>query len=116
MAIAVVGFPLGAMATSSKASETRQAVRDGAEEIDMVLNIGALKGGDHDLVYDDIKAIVQAASPVPVKVILETTMLSRDEKIAGCTIAKAAGAHFVKTSTGFGGGGFFGFGRRNNTD
>ena len=105
MAIAVVGFPLGAMATSSKASETRQAVADGAEEIDMVINIGALKGGDHDLVYDDVRAIVQAAAGVPVKVILETSMLTRDEKIAGCTISKAAGAHFVKTSTGFGGGG-----------
>jgi len=105
MAIAVVGFPLGAMATSSKAEETRQAVADGAEEIDMVINIGALKGGDHDLVYDDIRAIVQAAGGTPVKVILETTMLNRDEKIAGCTLSKAAGAHFVKTSTGFGGGG-----------
>ena len=105
MAIAVVGFPLGAMATTSKASETRQAVADGAQEIDMVINIGALKGGDHNLVYDDIRSVVAAAAGIPVKVILETTMLSRDEKIAGCTISKAAGAHFVKTSTGFGGGG-----------
>ena len=105
MAIAVVGFPLGAMATTSKASETRQAVADGAQEIDMVLNIGALKGGDHNLVYDDIRSVVDAAAGTPVKVILETSMLNRDEKIAGCTISKAAGAHFVKTSTGFGGGG-----------
>lgn len=105
MAIAVVGFPLGAMATSSKADETRQAIKDGAEEIDMVLNIGALKGGDFDLVYDDIRAVVDAAQGRPVKVILETSMLNKDEKIAGCTISKAAGAHFVKTSTGFGGGG-----------
>jgi deoxyribose-phosphate aldolase len=105
MAIAVVGFPLGAMATHSKAEETRQAIRDGAEEIDMVINIGALKGGDFDLVYDDICAVVKAAGGWPVKVILETTMLTRDEKITGCTISKAAKAHFVKTSTGFGGGG-----------
>ena len=105
MPIAVVGFPLGAMATHSKAEETRQAIRDGAEEIDMVINIGALKGGDFDLVYDDICAVVTAAQGVPVKVILETTMLTKDEKIAGCTISKAAKAHFVKTSTGFGGGG-----------
>lgn len=105
MPIAVVGFPLGAMATHSKAEETRQAIRDGAEEIDMVINIGALKGGDFDLVYDDIRAVVEAAQGRPVKVILETTMLSKDEKIAGCTISKAAQAHFVKTSTGFGGGG-----------
>ena len=105
MAIAVVGFPLGAMATTSKASETRQAVADGAQEIDMVINIGALKGGDHNLVYDDIRSVVDAAAGTPVKVILETSMLNRDEKIAGCTISKAAGAHFVKTSTGFGGGG-----------
>ena len=105
MPIAVVGFPLGAMVTSSKAAETRQAIADGAQEIDMVINIGALKGGDHDKVYDDIRAVVEAASGRPVKVILEMNMLNREEKIAGCAICKAAGAHFVKTSTGFGGGG-----------
>ena len=103
--IAVVGFPLGAMATASKASETRQAIADGAQEIDMVINIGALKGGDHEVVVQDIRAVVEAAAGYPVKVILETTMLSREEKIAGCAISKAAEAHFVKTSTGFGGGG-----------
>ena len=103
--IAVVGFPLGAMVTAAKAAETRQAIADGAEEIDMVINIGALKGRDHDLVYDDIAAVVQASAGRPVKVILETTMLEREEKISGCAIAKAAGAAFVKTSTGFGGGG-----------
>ena len=105
MAIAVVGFPLGAGTSGAKAFEAREAIRNGAKEIDMVINIGALKGGDHDLVYDDIRAIVQAAAGIPVKVILETTMLTRNEKISGCTISKAAGAHFVKTSTGFGGGG-----------
>ena len=105
MPICVVGFPLGAMATRSKALETREAIADGAEEIDMVINIGALKGGDHDLVFEDIKAVVRAAQGRPVKVILETTMLERDEKIVGCTLSKAAGAAFVKTSTGFGGGG-----------
>ena len=105
MPICVVGFPLGAMATRSKALETREAIADGAEEIDMVINIGALKGGDHDRVYQDIQAVVRAAQGRPVKVILETTMLERDEKIVGCTLSKAAGAAFVKTSTGFGGGG-----------
>lgn len=105
MPIAVVGFPLGAMATPAKAAETRQAVADGAEEIDMVINIGWLKGGEHDKVFDDIRAVVEAAAGRPVKVILETAMLDRDEKIAACAIAKAAGAAFVKTSTGFGGGG-----------
>jgi len=93
------------MVTAAKAAETRQAIADGAEEIDMVINIGALKGRDHDLVYDDIAAVVQASAGRPVKVILETTMLEREEKISGCAIAKAAGAAFVKTSTGFGGGG-----------
>ena len=105
MPICVVGFPLGAMSTSSKALETRQAIADGAQEIDMVINIGWLKGGEHDAVYDDIRAVVQASQGRPVKVILECTMLNRDEKIAGCAISKAAGAAFVKTSTGFGGGG-----------
>jgi len=105
MPICVVGFPLGAMATRSKALETREAIADGAEEIDMVINIGALKGGDHDRVFQDIQAVVRAAQGRPVKVILENTMLERDEKIVGCTLSKAAGAAFVKTSTGFGGGG-----------
>lgn len=103
--IAVVGFPLGAMVSSAKAAETRQAIADGAQEIDMVINIGALKGGDHDLVYQDIRAVVEAAQGFPVKVILETAMLNREEKVAGCALSKAAKAHFVKTSTGFGGGG-----------
>ena len=105
MPICVVGFPLGAMATAAKAAETRQAIADGAQEIDMVIDIGALKGGDHDRVFDDIRAVVQAAQGRPVKVILETSLLQRDEKIVGCAISKAAGAAFVKTSTGFAGGG-----------
>jgi deoxyribose-phosphate aldolase len=103
--ICVVGFPLGAMSTASKAMETRQAIADGAQEIDMVINIGWLKGGEHDAVYDDIKAVVDASAGRPVKVILENTMLDRQQKIVGCTLSKAAGAAFVKTSTGFGGGG-----------
>ena len=105
MPICVVGFPLGAASTDSKAYETRRAIADGAEEIDMVINIGHLKGGDHDAVFDDIRAVVEAASGRPVKVILECTMLERDEKVAGCVLSRAAGAAFVKTSTGFGGGG-----------
>lgn len=105
MPICVVGFPLGAASTDSKAFETRRAIADGADEIDMVINIGWLKGGDHDAVFDDIKAVVEAAQGRPVKVILETSMLERDEKIAGCVLSRAAGAAFVKTSTGFGGGG-----------
>jgi deoxyribose-phosphate aldolase len=105
MAICVVGFPLGAMATRAKAEETRQAIADGALEIDMVINIGQLKSGEYDSVFDDIKAVVEASAGRPVKVILETAMLDREEKIAGSAIAKSAGAAFVKTSTGFGGGG-----------
>lgn len=103
--ICVVGFPLGAASTESKAFETRQAIADGAAEIDMVINIGWLKGGDHDAVFDDIRAVVEAAQGRPVKVILETALLERDEKVAGCVLSRAAGAAFVKTSTGFGGGG-----------
>ncbi|RMG14737.1 MAG: deoxyribose-phosphate aldolase [Deltaproteobacteria bacterium] len=103
--IAVVGFPLGAVSPAAKAFEAREAVRNGAKEIDMVINIGALKSRDYRLVFDDIKGVVEAAKPYPVKVILETSMLDHDEKVAGCVLAKAAGAHYVKTSTGFGKGG-----------
>ncbi len=102
---AVVGFPLGAVTASIKAAETREAVSKGAGEIDMVINIGAMKAGDYHLIYDEIKAVVDAASGRPVKVILETAMLDADQKVAGCALAKAAGAAFVKTSTGFGPGG-----------
>lgn len=101
----VVGFPLGAMSTAGKAAETRQAVRDGADEIDMVLNVGFLKSGDTDAVQRDIAAVVEAARPSLVKVILETCLLSDEEKVRACQAAKAAGAAFVKTSTGFSTGG-----------
>lgn len=103
--IAVVGFPLGATTPSAKAFETREAVRCGAKEIDMVINIGALKAKDLALVLHDIQMVVNASKPVPVKVILETSQLSEDEKIVGCALSKAGGAAFVKTSTGFAKGG-----------
>lgn len=102
---AVVGFPLGAMATAAKAFETELAVRDGATEIDMVLPIGMLKEKNLDAVREDIRAIVKAAGSSGVKVILETSMLNDEEKIKACEISRDAGAAFVKTSTGFGGGG-----------
>lgn len=100
-AIAVVGFPLGATTPKIKALETQEAVALGAQEIDMVLNIGALKSEDYRLVAEEIKLVVAAARGAPVKVILETCLLSHEEKIAACLLAKAAGAAFVKTSTGF---------------
>jgi deoxyribose-phosphate aldolase len=103
--IAVVGFPLGAAMSSAKAFETREAVRCGAREIDMVINIGALKAKDYALVAKDIELVVQAARPHPVKVILECSQLKHEEKIIGCALSKAAGASFVKTSTGFSSGG-----------
>lgn len=103
--IAVVGFPLGAGTTSAKVFETREAVRAGAAEIDMVINIGQLKAKNYGFVECDIREVVEAAKPRPVKVILETGALARDEKVIGCALAKAAGAAFVKTSTGFGPGG-----------
>ena len=105
MVCAVVGFPLGAMSSGAKAFEAREAVRNGAAEIDMVLNIGALKAGDYSTVAEDISRVVAAARPAKVKVILETGMLSDEEKVAGCTLSKLSSAHFVKTSTGFGKGG-----------
>lgn len=103
--VATVGFPLGAMATSAKAFEAGEAVRNGAGEIDMVINLGALKSGELRVVFEDIAAVVDAAQPAPVKVILETGELSWEEKISVCVVAKVAGAAFVKTSTGFGPGG-----------
>jgi deoxyribose-phosphate aldolase len=102
----VIGFPLGAHLPDTKAYETKRAIEQGAEEVDMVLNIGALKSRDYALVEQDIHGVVSAAAGrAIVKVILETALLSRDEKVMGCTLSKAAGADFVKTSTGFGGGG-----------
>ncbi|MDY7228530.1 deoxyribose-phosphate aldolase [Hyalangium rubrum] len=105
VAIAVVGFPLGAALPSAKAFEAREAIRCGAREIDMVINIGALKAKDYALVLKDITMVVEASRPHPVKVILETSQLNHEEKIAGCVLSKAAGAAFVKTSTGFSSGG-----------
>ncbi len=98
----VIGFPLGANATSVKAFEVTQAIADGADEVDMVINIGALKSKDYDYVYNDIKACVNAANGVLVKVIIETCYLTDEEKIEACKLAVKAGADYVKTSTGFG--------------
>ncbi|WP_312875632.1 deoxyribose-phosphate aldolase [Paenibacillus planticolens] len=102
----VVGFPLGATTTFSKMAETRDAIANGATEIDMVMNIGALKSGDLNTVKKDIEGVVLAANgQAIVKVILETGLLSDEEKVKACSICKMAGADFVKTSTGFGHGG-----------
>jgi deoxyribose-phosphate aldolase len=103
----VIGFPLGANEPDTKAYEARRAIFDGASELDMVINIGALKSGDHDLVSRDIRGVVQVAHEVGYvcKVIIETALLTDDEKISACLIAKEAGADFVKTSTGFSKGG-----------
>jgi deoxyribose-phosphate aldolase len=103
----VVGFPLGATPGTVKAFETQQAIRDGAREIDMVINIGALKSQDYTAVYDDIATVVRAAHAgnAIVKVIIEAALLSQEEKVVASQLTKAAGADFVKTSTGFGPGG-----------
>ena len=105
MTCCVVGFPLGAMSTMGKAVETMKAVEDGADEIDMVINIGRAKAGDWHYVYRDIKAVVSAAGDAKVKVILETCLLTDEEKVEACKAAVRAGAAFVKTSTGFSTGG-----------
>ncbi len=97
----VVGFPLGAMSSISKAFETTQAVKDGATEIDMVINIGAAKEGNWKYVEDDIRAVVEAAQGNTVKVIIETCLLTDEEKVEACKCSLNAKAHFVKTSTGF---------------
>jgi deoxyribose-phosphate aldolase len=101
---AVVGFPLGATLTEAKVAETEAALRAGAQEIDMVINVGALRSGDHDVVKADIRQVVQTAHAACaiVKVILETALLDDGQKTIACTLAKSAGADFVKTSTGFG--------------
>lgn len=101
----VVGFPLGAMSTSAKAFEAKQAVADGAEEVDMVINIGAMKDARFDFVKKDIKAVVEASKPAIVKVIIETCLLTDEEKVKACELSVEAGAAFVKTSTGFSTGG-----------
>jgi len=98
----VVGFPLGATTTEAKICETKQVIKDGADEVDMVINIGALKDGKDDIVIKDIKAVVGAAKKKIVKVILECCYLTDEEKARACALSKQAGANFVKTSTGFG--------------
>lgn len=97
----VVGFPLGANTTATKVFETKNAIEKGATEIDMVLNIGDLKNQDYELVGEDIKQVVKAAKNIPVKVILETCLLSDEQIIKACQASESAGAAFVKTSTGF---------------
>ena len=102
----VVGFPLGATTKEVKAFETKQAIENGAQEIDMVINVGAVKSNKYDMVREDIKAVVDAASGhAIVKVILETCLLTDEEKVKVCKIAKEVNANFVKTSTGFSTGG-----------
>ena len=102
----VVGFPLGAMTKEAKAFETSDAIKNGADEIDMVINVGALKDKNYDLLKQDIEAVVNAAKDKAiVKVIIETCLLTDEEKVKACEIAKEAKADFVKTSTGFSTGG-----------
>ncbi|HEM4670247.1 TPA: deoxyribose-phosphate aldolase [Streptococcus suis] len=101
----VIGFPLGANTPAVKAFETKDAISNGADEIDMVINIGALKTGNYDLVLEDIKAVVAASSDKLVKVIIEACLLTDDEKVKACQLSQEAGADYVKTSTGFSTGG-----------
>ena len=102
---AVIGFPLGATSTAAKAFEAAEAVDGGAEEVDMVIHVGALKSGNMQYVIDDLAAVVRAAKGNTVKVIIETGLLDKEEKITACRLVKESGAAFVKTSTGFGPGG-----------
>ncbi len=101
----VIGFPLGATTTATKIFETEDAIKNGATELDMVINIGALKDGRFEDVQKDIEGVVGAANGKTVKVIIETVLLSDEEKVKASELTKAAGADFVKTSTGFAGGG-----------
>ncbi|NIS81325.1 MAG: deoxyribose-phosphate aldolase [Anaerolineales bacterium] len=103
----VVGFPLGATPTQVKVFETQQAIREGAKEVDMVINVGALKSRDYELVEGDIAAVARTchANDAILKVIIEAALLTDEEKVIACQLAKVAGADFVKTSTGFGPGG-----------
>jgi deoxyribose-phosphate aldolase len=101
----VIGFPLGASQSATKAYETKVAIDSGASEVDMVINIGAVKESNEELVLNDVKAVVDAALSVPVKVILETCLLTNEEIEWACKICEKAGAKFVKTSTGFSTGG-----------
>lgn len=101
----VIGFPLGATTSATKAFEAKEAVENGAHEVDMVLNIGALKSGEEEMVLEDMKAVRHAVPSAVVKVILETCLLTDEEKQKACRLAKEAGLDFVKTSTGFSTGG-----------
>ncbi|WP_429845464.1 deoxyribose-phosphate aldolase [Brevibacillus sp. FIR094] len=101
----VIGFPLGASTIESKAAETRDVIANGATEVDMVLNVGALKSGDLETVKKDIAAVKQAAGDILLKVILETCLLTEEEKVVACKLSVEAGADYVKTSTGFSTGG-----------
>ena len=101
----VIGFPLGASVSADKAAETLQAVADGANELDMVISVGDLKAGNNETVQADIRAVVRAAAGKTVKVIIEACLLTDEEKTRACKLAMAAGADFVKTSTGFSAGG-----------
>ncbi len=101
----VIGFPLGMNASEVKAFEAAYAEKQGAEELDMVINVGMLKAGNYDYVQKDIEAVVKASNGKLVKVIIETCLLTDEEKVKACELAKAAGADYVKTSTGFSTGG-----------
>ena len=101
----VVGFPLGAMSTAAKAFEAKTAVQEGADEVDMVINVGGMKDGNYEMVKSDIKAVVDASEGRTVKVIIETCLLTKDEIVKACELSVEAGADFVKTSTGFSTGG-----------
>ena len=102
----MIGFPLGQMDSRSKAFEARRCISDGANELDMVLNVGALKSGNLKLVEDDIRAVRRdTRSNTVLKVIIETSLLTDEEKVLACELSKKAGANFVKTCTGFAGGG-----------
>lgn len=103
----VVGFPLGAHKSKMKAMETETAVKEGADEIDMVINVGALRDGKYDFVKDDIKTVVEASGPALVKVIFETCYLTNEQIVTACKLSVEAGADYVKTSTGFGAFGAF---------
>ena len=104
-ACTVIGFPLGANASRTKAAEAELAVMQGAGEVDMVMHIGALKEGRHKYAQEDIRMVVSAAAGALVKVIIEACFLTDEEKVVACQLTESAGAHFVKTSTGFGSGG-----------
>ena len=101
----VIGFPLGATSIASKVYETKVAIEDGADEVDMVIAIGQLKSGNEDYVREEIKNVVEASGNKLVKVIIETCLLTDEEKVRACILAKEAGANYVKTSTGFSKGG-----------